>query len=251
MESRLFAVHDATREVIRIEEISNPLPGSKVFLGSSRPQVFGQDESLRASEMSLVQADATGQLHSVPASVRPVTEPEDSNEESTAETVVQSSSGGKDVTRKPDRNWFLNARIRAVLPRVRGRLLDIGCGTNELVRRYGNGVGVDRIHHGWKMGEKFDTVTLVAVLNYVPVESRELLLRECHDRLNKYGRLILTIAQPFTAFLHQRVSRNQPAGLSTKKVVDFVTSLGFRCVYHRPFMFGLNRVYVFSKEEVK
>ena len=39
-------------------------------------------------------------------------------------------------------------RIRAVLPWVRGRLLDIGCGTNSLVGAYaGDGVGVDV--HPW------------------------------------------------------------------------------------------------------
>ena len=103
--------------------------------------------------MSLVQANAQGGVYLVPASIRPSTEAKDSDEKSLAETVVQPTDGSEAASGKfADRNWFLNARIRAVLPRVRGRLLDIGCGTNELVRRYGNGVGVDRIHHGWKMG---------------------------------------------------------------------------------------------------
>ena len=34
-------------------------------------------------------------------------------------------------------------RATAVLPHVRGRLLDVGCGSNQLVRRYGDGMGVD------------------------------------------------------------------------------------------------------------
>ena len=34
-------------------------------------------------------------------------------------------------------------RVRAVLPHIRGRLLDVGCGFNRLVRNYENGIGVD------------------------------------------------------------------------------------------------------------
>ena len=44
--------------------------------------------------------------------------------------------------------WLLRQRIRAVMPSIRGRLLDLGCGTNQLVGAYpGDGVGVDV--HQW------------------------------------------------------------------------------------------------------
>jgi hypothetical protein len=71
-------------------------------------------------------------------------------------------------------------RLDAVLPHVHGRLLDIGAGPNTLVRRYGNGVGVDV--HDWGGGvmvventarlpfsdQTFDTITFVACLNHIP-----------------------------------------------------------------------------------
>src|SRR5262245_24000691 len=41
-------------------------------------------------------------------------------------------------------------RLEAVFPYVDGRLLDIGAGTNTLVNRYDNGVGVDV--HDWGGG---------------------------------------------------------------------------------------------------
>src|SRR5262245_45100549 len=70
-------------------------------------------------------------------------------------------------------------RLEAVFPYVRGRLLDIGAGANTLVKRYGNGVGVDV--HDWGGGAlvvqdssklafsdgEFDTVTLIACLNHI------------------------------------------------------------------------------------
>jgi hypothetical protein len=34
-------------------------------------------------------------------------------------------------------------RIQTTLPHINGDLLDLGCGMNNLVKSYGNGVGVD------------------------------------------------------------------------------------------------------------
>jgi len=114
-----------------------------------------------------------------------------------------------------------------VLPLVRGRLLDIGCGTNLLVRRYRNvgrgaeqgtgwgdkrcaggcdGIGVDV--HPWEGVDQvienagalpfedqlFDTVTIIAALNHIP--NREAALREAHRVLRRGGRLIVTMIPP-------------------------------------------------------
>ena len=75
--------------------------------------------------------------------------------------------------------WLERRRIAAVLPHVRGRLLDIGCGANHLVRGYGNGVGADVYDWGdvdclvedsaslpFSDGA-FDTISIVAALNHV------------------------------------------------------------------------------------
>ncbi len=78
-------------------------------------------------------------------------------------------------------------RVKAVLPYVRGRLLDLGCGSNHLVRQYANGIGVDV--HPWPGADcivsnsasleyeahSFDTVTIVAALNHIP--NREAVLQ--------------------------------------------------------------------------
>jgi len=71
-------------------------------------------------------------------------------------------------------------RLRAVAPWLQGRLLDIGCGDNELVRRYGHGIGVDI--YDWGGGALIlphcsriplpdvssDTITIIAALNHIP-----------------------------------------------------------------------------------
>ena len=235
MENRLFAVHDHSGEGVRIEETPDSLSRSEILMGSGWTSLLKEDWTLRTPEVSLAWADATGQIHLIPPSVRSPAEAISQDLESISEVVVQPTS----VSQKPagrHLNWFLNHRINAVLLRIRGRLLDVGCGVNELVKRYGNGLGVER---GTDIPntEKFDTVTLVAVLNYISEEERGEVLKQCHERMNKFGRLILTC--------------RLPNGLKPRYIISLVEENGFRLVYSRPFMLWLNRVYVFGKEESK
>src|ERR671919_170551 len=108
-------------------------------------------------------------------------------------------------------------RVKAVLPHIKGRLLDVGCGSNRLVRHYADGVGVDvypwpgadvivndTAALQWK-SESFDTVTIVAALNHIP--NRVAVLNECRRVLKPGGRLIITMLTP-------RTSRIWPASVS-------------------------------------
>lgn len=97
-------------------------------------------------------------------------------------------------------------RVNAALPHVRGRLLDFGCGSNQLVRRYGNGLGVD-IHPWpgadvivkdcstlqWESGS-YDTVTFLACLNHIV--NREAVVAECRRLLRPDGRVVVTMLTP-------------------------------------------------------
>lgn len=117
-------------------------------------------------------------------------------------------------------------RIRVVLGTLEGDVLDVGCGTNELVKTYrtlkegqarakteslqytplGQAVGVDV--HPWEgvdmviensanlpfADESFDTVCCIAALNHIP--EREAFLREAKRLLRPHGRLVLTMLPP-------------------------------------------------------
>ena len=251
MESRLFAVYDHNREDVRFEAVSNSLSCTEILQGSGGTTVFFPGQSSQPIALNLVEADAVGGFHHLFPPVRPAGEPEDASAEPAVQGAVQPADGSQGETRLdpvPDRNWFLNARISAVLPRVRGRLLDVGCGVNGLCKKYENGVGVQRVTDIAET-EKFDTVTLVAVLNYIAEPEREQVLLDCYKRLNKYGRLIATVVSPIGSIFHGLVRRKQPCGFGKTTVVGIVEKAGFRLVYDRPFMCGLNRVYVFGKEE--
>ncbi len=162
-------------------------------------------------------------------------------------------------------------RIDAVLPRVEGRLLDVGCGPgNELVRRYrGPGVGVDAF--AWPgidlvcdtrsipFGDgEFDTVTIVAALNHIP--QREAVLRECCRLLAPGGQLLVTMIGPRVGWLRHRLiawwdpdQRGRPHadgeldGMSDRQVRGLLAAAGFRLEGLRRFVCGLNRLYVARK----
>jgi SAM-dependent methyltransferase len=162
-----------------------------------------------------------------------------------------------------------NRRVRAVLPHVSGSLLDVGCGSNRLVRHYANGIGVD-VHPWpgadvivsdtatlqWQSGW-FDTVTIVAALNHIP--NRAAVLVECRRVLRPGGRVIITMLTPRTSRIwhwirapwdaDQRDRGMQPGevyGFTSAQLVELFGRAGFALLSQRRFMFGLNCLYIFG-----
>jgi SAM-dependent methyltransferase len=161
-------------------------------------------------------------------------------------------------------------RIRMALPHCRGRLLDVGCGNNLLVREYGSGFGVDV--HPYPEADalcdsaqlpfraaSFDTVSLLACLNHI-VRRRET-LDECRRVLKPDGRLVLTMIPLWIGVfshpirrrhdpdqLERGIAHEEDLGLSTREIVSLVEASGFRLDLRRRFMWGLNCVFVAGKQ---
>jgi len=162
-------------------------------------------------------------------------------------------------------------RIEACLPYCTGPLLDVGCGFNELVRRHGEGVGVDV--YPWPeidilcdtrrlpfRDASFDTTALLAVLNHVPPRDREAVLKEVHRVLRPAGRLLVTMLDPVTGrIIHRLRLRQDPDqhergmldeedyGLWDSEVRGLLEESGFRVERRRRFVFGLNNLYVATR----
>jgi SAM-dependent methyltransferase len=159
-------------------------------------------------------------------------------------------------------------RRRKVMPHIRGRLLDVGCGFNNLVRSYGSGVGVDVFR--WPgidvlIGDAaalpfrdatFDTVSIMAALNHIP--NRRAALEEVRRVLHQDGRLIVTMIGPLTGIVAHAIFRQdeearggmrpgEKNGLTGRDLIALLTASGFVVRYVQRFQLGLNSVYVASK----
>jgi SAM-dependent methyltransferase len=163
-------------------------------------------------------------------------------------------------------------RIKAVLPHIRGRLLDLGCGSNNLVRLYANGVGIDV--HPWPgvdllvddaaslawESDSFDTITIIAALNHMP--NRRAVLQECRRVLRRDGRVVITMLTPRTSRLwhwlrspwdadqlERGMKPGEVYGFTPAEIVELFESCGFTLSSQSRFMLGFNRLYVFHVAE--
>ena len=167
--------------------------------------------------------------------------------------------------------YLLRWRVRTVLPHVRGRLLDVGCGSNTVARRHGhNSLGVDV--HQWGdvdlvvpdtsrlpyEGGSFDTVTILAALNHIP--NRGEVLKEAYRLLRPGGRIILTMIPPTISqvwhFLRRPWDADQTErgmkqgevwGLTPAAVRKLLTDAGFVVRLEKRFMLGINRMTLAEK----
>lgn len=159
-------------------------------------------------------------------------------------------------------------RQRLILPFIRGRLLDLACGYNNLTRAHGSGVGVDIFP--WEgidiqiadasrlpfLDGSFDTVSIVAALNHIP--NREVALLAVRRVLRPGGLLLITMIGPrtgrfaHTLFHQDEVRRGgmrpgERHGIGRHAMRALLQSAGFGIHREVPFQLGLNRLYVARK----
>jgi SAM-dependent methyltransferase len=162
-------------------------------------------------------------------------------------------------------------RVIMALKHARGKALDIGCGANNFIRSYGNGIGADVfpwkgcdvvIKDAGKLPYKpgdFDTVSFLACLNHIP--NREEALADAHRVLSKDGRVLVTMITPrWGKFIHWIRFRNDPdhqdrhidhdhelLGMSNQHVKQLLKEAGFSSIRRKRFVFGLNNLYIAEK----
>lgn len=159
-------------------------------------------------------------------------------------------------------------RIQKVLPFISGYLLDIGAGPNTLVKRYGNGVGVDVFDWGGDAlvvqdtsdlpfeDQSFDIITFIACLNHIP--NRLEVLREARRLLKPDGKVIITMINPILGNIGHAIwwysedkerggmKEGELGGMWTKDIVVLLREARFQLTEHRRFQFGLNHIYIFT-----
>ena len=175
--------------------------------------------------------------------------------------------------------YLMNWRVRAVLPYLRGDVLDIGCGANELLTTYkahhgecravGIDVypwaGVDQVVPNSAVlpfdDEAFDTVCCIAALNHIPERVR--VLREARRVLRPKGHLVLTmlppgisrvwhfLRSPWDADQHERgMEEGEIYGLTQKQMSKLLGNANFVLCESYYFMCGVNRLYIAKKSAI-
>jgi SAM-dependent methyltransferase len=160
-------------------------------------------------------------------------------------------------------------RINAILPHIRGRLLDIGAGQNRLVNQYGNGIGVDVIDWGGGAmvvedssqipfpDKSFYTITFLACLNHIPY--RERVIQEANRLLREEGRILITMINPILGGIGHALwwySEDKKRGGMVvgevpgplkRDVLGLLETAGFGLQAHERFVYGLNNLYIFEQ----
>lgn len=160
-------------------------------------------------------------------------------------------------------------RISKVISEVKGKLLDIGCGNNRLIKEYKNGIGVDV--YDWGGGglivkdssklpfqtEEFDTVSFVADLNHIP--NRSDVIIEAGRVLKRDGKIIVTMINPILGYVGHKiwwygedkergVKEGEVGGMWKNEIVDIFGKTGFVLEKHKRFLYGMNNLYIFSEK---
>jgi len=167
-------------------------------------------------------------------------------------------------------NYLYKARLKTVKPHIRGRLLDLGCGTNKLAKEYGDGVGVDVFDFGGADliipdtsqtpfdDESFDTITIIAALNHIP--NRESVLREMNRITKPSGKLIITMIPPIISMVwhllrspwdndqkERGMKEGEVYGLTDRQLEQLITAAGFKLIERKKFMLRINRLIIAQK----
>jgi SAM-dependent methyltransferase len=173
------------------------------------------------------------------------------------------------------RSW----RIKKVKPYLaRGcSVLDIGCHDGALFRAYSDrisrGVGLDPLlDRSGSLGrfrfvsgtfpspllsdERFDVITLLAVIEHVEPSELPSWQRACEQLLSPGGYVVATVPSPrvdavldvLTRFrLIAGMSIDEHHGFDVSAVPSLFPSPAFELTAHRRFEFGMNNLYVFKK----
>jgi len=169
-------------------------------------------------------------------------------------------------------------RFNICLKYVQGRVLDIGCSSNQFIQIYKNksrtdSLGVDT--YKWEGADivcdttklpfknnTFDTVTIIASLNHIP--KREKVLKEAYRVLRPNGHILVTMINPIISRISHTIVRKrfdfdqkgrgkmkkgEVFGFWPKEVISYLSCTGFREIKKIPFIYGLNNLYIGKKPE--
>lgn len=161
-------------------------------------------------------------------------------------------------------------RYDIVKKHCKGKLLDIGCGNNELAKSYGNNsIGIDVFDFGGNAlivkdvsqlpfsENSFLTVSFVASLNHIT--NRREVIKEAYRVLENNGQILITMINPLWGVIrhrlawwdpdqvHRGMKEDEEMGLYHKYLVSLFKEGSFELVKRKRFILFINNFYIFRK----
>ena len=168
--------------------------------------------------------------------------------------------------------WLTRHRQKAVLPYLKGRVLDYGCGVGTLAEICDPAgyVGVDidprkleiaiREHPGHRFynlvpeGRQFDTVAALAFIEHVPDPAAY--LQEFEGHLDVGGEIVLTTPHPSLEWVHtfgartglfSHAAHDEHEDLIDRvRMEELLAKTSMHVSVYRRFLFGANQLFVLT-----
>ena len=174
--------------------------------------------------------------------------------------------------------WLQQWRIAKIRPYLApgARVLDIGCADGALARLVPGldymgidpGLGASRTAPSGRLikgcfpadlppgATEFDCITMLAVLEHIPLEAQAALAANCFRFLRPGGLVLITVPAPAVDYLLavlkglrviDGMSLEEHYGFDVRRVSEYFAEASLEAVVHRRFQLGLNHLFVFRK----
>jgi len=104
--------------------------------------------------------------------------------------------------------------------------------------------------------EKFDMITMLAVLEHIPTDKQKQLAKDCFMFLNKGGRVVITVPSPQVDMILDVLTSlkiidgmavHEHYGFKPKDTLNIFEASDFKLLHKESFQLGLNNLFVFEK----
>lgn len=172
--------------------------------------------------------------------------------------------------------YLRRKRLEAVIPFLRGNILDFGCGTGALAtfvdanKYLGVEINTEVLQqansrfpeHNFitnltECSDKFDTIVSLAVIEHISDPVQLLLTMSSYLRSSSKSRLVLTTPHPFVDWIHgwgaaigifsKCANEEHESLLGRSKLETVGKQAGLRLIFYHRFLFGANQIAVYSK----
>ena len=158
-------------------------------------------------------------------------------------------------------SFLRNTRNKFVFDHLKGKLLDVSCGDNLLVKGYGNGICVDVVSFSDDVivvkstgnlpfkNETFDTVTNIAALNYANNPQETLI--EMKRVLTCDGIILISMPNYYALRIWRLLRREdiEFRAIKRKNLRGLINQAGLKLIMEKRFLLGLNILYIIKKND--